>query len=182
MFLKSKSWNPYVTGALMGLLAVFTFYTADSPMGIPKAFAQMTAMIEKIFAPEYIDNNEYIQNNLPAVADGSGIDWQLMLVIGIIIGGFISSRMSGTFKEEVVPALWINRFGANKTKRLTVAFISGIMLFLGSRIAGGCTMWHGINGSMQLALSGWIFFMVVFAAGIITAKIMYLGQTGRGVK
>jgi hypothetical protein len=174
-FLKRKSWNPYVTGALIGLLAMFTFYTADRPMGITKALAQTTAMIEKVFAPEYVSNNRYIQEALPMVIEGSGIDWQWMLVIGVIIGAFISSKMSGTFKKEVTPPLWESRFGISKIKRLIIAFISGIMLFLGACIAGGCTLWHGINGSMQLALSGWVFFIVVFATSVITAKIMYRG-------
>ncbi len=174
-FLRRKSWNPYVAGALIGLLAVSTFYTADRPMGLSKAFSQTTAMIQEVFAPEYVRGNEYIQKTMPAVIKGIGVDWSWMLVLGVFIGAFISSKMSGTFKKEVVPELWKSRFGSGKTKRLITAFLGGVMLLFGARLAGGCTAWHGINGSLQLALSGWIFFMIVFITGIITTKIIYRG-------
>lgn len=174
-FLKRKSWNPYIVGALIGLLAVSTFYTANRPMGIAMAFSQTTAMIQKFFIPEYVKSNEFIQKAIPVVAKGAGIDWLWMLVLGVFIGAFISSKISGEFKKEVVPELWKKRFGPGKTKRLITAFLGGSMILFGARLAGGCTTWHGINGSLQLALSGWIFFMVVFITGIITARIMYRG-------
>jgi uncharacterized membrane protein YedE/YeeE len=172
-FLAKKSWNPYIAGALTGILAVSTFYTAARPMGVAGAFSQTAAMIQEIFVPEYVKNNAYIQETMPMVIEGSGIDWLWMLVIGIFLGSFISSKMSGEFKKEIVPELWKSRFGPGKIKRLTTAFLGGVILLFGARLAGGCTTGHGINGCMQLALSGWIFFMVVFLSGIITANIIY---------
>jgi len=177
-FLQKKSWSPYIAGALIGLLAVFTFYTADRPIGVSRAFSQTAAMIQEVFAPEYVRGNEYIQEAMPMVIKGVGIDWLWMLVLGIFIGALISSTMSGEFKKEVVPELWKSRFGSGKTSRLIAAFIGGVLLLFGARLAGGCTAWHGINGSLQLALSGWIFFMVVFITGIITARIIY-GRSGK---
>jgi hypothetical protein len=174
-FLKKKSWSPYVAGILIGLLAISTFYTADRPIGISKAFSQTMVMIQKVFIPEYVRDNEYIQETMPMVIEGIGVDWLWMLVLGIFIGAFISSKMSGEFKKEIVPELWKSRFGSGKTKRLLTAFLGGVMLLFGARLAGGCTAWHGINGSLQLALSGWIFFMIVFITGIITTKIIYRG-------
>ncbi len=174
--LKRKSWSPYVAGALIGLLAMFTFYTADRPFGVSKAYSQSAAMIQEVFASDYVRNNEYVQETMPRVIEGIGVDWLWMFVLGIFIGAFISSAMSGEFKKEVVPELWKRRFGSGKSKRLITAFLGGVVLLFGARLAQGCTAWHGINGTLQLALSGWIFFMVVFIAGIITAKIMYGGR------
>ena len=174
-FLRKKAWSPYIVGALIGLLAMSTFYTANRPIGIAMAFSQTTAMIQKFFVPEYIKGNEFVQKTMPVVAKGTGIDWLWMLVLGVFIGAFISSRMSGEFKKEFVPELWKSRFGSGRIKRLIAAFLGGVILLFGARLAGGCTTWHGINGSLQLALSGWIFFMVVFITGIITAGIMYRG-------
>jgi hypothetical protein len=171
-FLVKKTWNPYLTGALIGVLAVSTFYFVDKPMGFAKAFAQVTVIIEKIIAPEYVENSN-IQQALPVRAGGLEMNWHLMLFIGVFIGAFISSKLSGEFKVETVPIVWKKRYGDSKIRRLITAYAGGILLFTGTWIAGGCTMSHGINGSMQLALSGWVFFMVVFAAGIITAMIMY---------
>ena len=51
---------------------------------------------------------------------------------------------------------------------------------VGARLAGGCTSGHGISGSLQLALSGWLFFACVFASGMITARVMFRKETSRG--
>jgi hypothetical protein len=48
----------------------------------------------------------------------------------------------------------------------------------GARLADGCTSGHGISGCLQLAVSGWLFFIVMFASGILTAKLLY----GRSVQ
>ncbi len=172
-FLSKKSWNPYVVGILIGFLALFTFYTVDRPMGFARAFAQVTVMIEKVFIPGHVNSNQFIRQSDPSSVSSTGIEWQLMLLIGVFIGAVASSKSSGDFKKETLPPLWQKRFGPSKAKRLIISYISGIILFIGTWIAGGCTMSHGINGSMQLALSGWVFFMVVFATGIITAMTIY---------
>ena len=35
------------------------------------------------------------------------------------------------------------------------------------------TSGHGISGCLQLAVSGWLFFIVMFASGILTARLLY---------
>jgi uncharacterized membrane protein YedE/YeeE len=62
-------------------------------------------------------------------------------------------------------------------KRMIAAFIGGAILLFGARLAGGCTSGHGISGTMQLALSSWIFFPVMFITGIITARILFRKKT-----
>lgn len=168
-FLKMKSWNPYIVGALIGILSMFSFYTANKPLGVSTAFSRTAGMIERIFAPEYVANNLYFQQKTPK------IDWQWMLVIGILIGAFLSAKLSGDFKKVVVPKLWERRFGKSRKKRLLLSFLGGVVLLFGARLAGGCTSGHGISGALQLAVSSWIFFVVLFIAGIITAKMIYRG-------
>ncbi len=168
-WLKMKSWNPYIVGALIGILSMFTFYTANKPLGISTAFSRTAGMIEKLFVPEYVANNLYFQKKTPK------IDWQWMLVVGVLLGAFLSAKLSGDFKKIVVPKMWEKRFGNKKSKRLLISFLGGIILIFGARLAGGCTSGHGISGTLQLAISGWVFFAVLFISGIITAKIIYKG-------
>jgi uncharacterized membrane protein YedE/YeeE len=42
---------------------------------------------------------------------------------------------------------------------------------IGARLANGCTSGNGISGSLQLALSGWVFFLTIFASGVATALL-----------
>jgi hypothetical protein len=43
----------------------------------------------------------------------------------------------------------------------------------GARWAGGCTSGHGISGTLQLAVSGWLAVVAFFASGGLTAYIKY---------
>jgi uncharacterized membrane protein YedE/YeeE len=48
-----------------------------------------------------------------------------------------------------------------------------VVIIYGARLADGCTSGHGISGSLQLAVSSWTFFLVLFAAGIATAWVLF---------
>ena len=73
----------------------------------------------------------------------------------------------------MVPGVWRNRFGGSVGKRMVAAFIGGFIILFGARLAGGCTSGHGISGTLQLAVSGWVFFAVMFVTGVTTAKLMF---------
>jgi len=51
----------------------------------------------------------------------------------------------------------------------------------GARMAGGCTSGNGLSGSLQLALSGWTFFLTMFASGLATAWLMF-GRRGSSIR
>jgi uncharacterized membrane protein YedE/YeeE len=103
------------------------------------------------------------------------IDWQFMFVIGIFIGALIASLWSGTFKFQAVPDMWQNRFGTSIGKRGIVAFIGGIIAMFGARLAGGCPSGHGLSGTVQLAISGYVAAICFFVGGIIVARLLYKG-------
>lgn len=129
-WLRKREWSPYVAGALVGLLSWFAILTVK-PLGASTTFARTAAMIEKIFSPGHLPQLPYF------VKYGPKIDWQWMLVLGILIGALVSSRLSGQFQMKFVPPMWAERFGTGKSKRWIVAFIGGILLMFGARMAGG---------------------------------------------
>ena len=92
---------------------------------------------------------------------------------GTFFGALVSSLVSGSFKLESVPALWRERFGPSVGKRFLAAFIGGVVIIFGARLADGCTSGHGISGSLQLAVSSWTFFIAMFISGIVTAFILF---------
>lgn len=98
-----------------------------------------------------------------------------MLVVGLVIGSFLSAIISGDFQVGVwIPSLWASAFGDSVLLRLLVAVAGGIILGFGSRFAGGCTSGHGISGTLQLAVSSWVSAIFFFVGGIITAHIIFL--------
>lgn len=100
-------------------------------------------------------------------------DYGSLFVLGSLLGALASAVMSGSFKLESVPKIWRERFGSSVMKRMIAAFIGGVVILFGARLADGCTSGHGISGSLQLAVSSWTFFLVMFASGIVTAFVLF---------
>jgi uncharacterized membrane protein YedE/YeeE len=165
--LKMKSWPPYVVGAAIGILSWFTFLSAGNALGITTAFETTAAICEQQFLPDAAEANPLFTKKPPK------IDWGWMLVVGVFAGAWISSKLSGDRHAETVPPLWADRFGSSVTKRFVAAFAGGLLMMLGARLAGGCTSGHGISGSLQLAVSSWMFVVVAFSAGIFTANLFF---------
>lgn len=172
-WLRKQRWSPYVVGALIGVLSWFAFWTVDRPIGVSTAIARTAGMLERVVAPEHVSSNAYFTKFRPVV------DWEWMLVLGMAFGAFVSSGLSGDRASEPVPAIWRRRFGPSPAKRYAGALFGGAILMFGARLAGGCTSGHGISGSLQLALSGWVFFASLFISGLATAFALY-GRSARG--
>jgi hypothetical protein len=47
----------------------------------------------------------------------------------------------------------------------------------GARLAGGCASGHGISGTLQLALSSWVFTILMFATAILVGSYLF-GESG----
>ena len=84
-------------------------------------------------------------------------DYGVLFLVGLMAGALVSALLAGTFRVEAVPDFWRARFGGSVVKRFAAAFLGGAVLMFGARMAGGCTSGHGLSGTMQLALSSWIF-------------------------
>ncbi|MDW7680989.1 MAG: YeeE/YedE thiosulfate transporter family protein, partial [bacterium] len=122
---------------------------------------------EKLFRGKKVDLKPYYQKEKLVV------DWQWMLVLGIVIGSLISALLSGDFHWQWVPSTWASAFGSDPTLRVIVALVGGVCIGFGARWSGGCTSGHGISGALQLAVSSWISAICFFIGGILMAHIIF---------
>lgn len=172
----NRAWNPYLAGALVGVLAVLSVLVTTKALGkshylgASTTFVRVAGLVEKQFAPEHVEKNEYFQ------AKKVKVDWQMMLVVGIFFGALAASFADGSFKLESVPPMWAEKFGNSVATRAIGAFLGGIVAMYGARLAGGCPSGHGLSGNMQLAASGLVTMVFFLAGGLITAKIIYGGK------
>ncbi len=162
-----QQWSPYLAGAGIGILAWFTFLLSDKGLGCSTSYLKTCGMVESGLTRGRSREKLYYKEFIPSV------DWQWMLVIGIIIGAFISSILSGTFRLGIVPETFGARFGFDPVIRFIIAFIGGVLMGLGARWARGCTSGHGISGNMQLSTASLVASVCFFAGGIGTALIIY---------
>ena len=126
-----KAWNPYMAGALSGVVLILSVWIAGQFFGASTTFARTAGALEKIFAPDRAAGIDYFIKYAPK------IDWQALFVIGIFIGALIASKMSGSFVLKAVPDMWKRRFGTSVIKRGTVAFFGGLIAMFGARLADG---------------------------------------------
>lgn len=166
--LTEVNWSPYAVGIGIGILSWLSFLISGKPIATSTTYARTGGMIEMLITGHKARNRAYYQKIKLK------INWQWMLVLGVVIGSFLSAIISGDFKVGVwVPSLWKSTFGGSALLRVVVAVAGGVILGFGARFAGGCTSGHGISGTLQLALSSWISAVFFFIGGIITAQIIY---------
>ena len=164
---RKKQWSPYAAGALAGLLLCLSVLVAGKYIGASTTFVRASGLVETAFAPEYVSQNAYF------VSKKVRIDWQMMFVIGIVLGSLLSSKLSGDFRSAPVPPMWEKKFGPGRSKRFIAAFVGGVIAVFGARLAGGCPSGHGLSGLVQMSISGYLSLICFFGAGVIVARQLY---------
>lgn len=119
--------------------------------------------------------------------------WNLLFVVGLIIGGFISSQWL-TPNETVAISqqtiqdlsdLGFQNAGAQylpdeifsietmfSLKGFLILLIAGILVGFGSRYAGGCTSGHAITGLSNLEIPSLISVIGFFIGGLIMTWLL----------
>jgi uncharacterized membrane protein YedE/YeeE len=173
--MKLQNRKTYFWGGLLGLLAVAsalatTFLLGKSSyLGTSTSFVRAAGFIEEFFSPASTSSLSYY------LSTKLNVDWQFMLVIGIALGSFISAMMNRTFKIELIPPIWRERFGPSVVKRAAASFAGGMIAMYGARLADGCPSGHGLSGMMQLSLSSFVALFLFFALGTLMAHLVYRG-------
>ena len=164
----ATNWSPYAVGIGIGVLSWLSFLISGKPIATSTTFARTGGMLENFITGGKAEKRSYYKKIKLM------INWQYMLVLGVVLGSFLSALLSGDLQANAwVPKLWASVFGQSAILRVLVALAGGVILGYGARFAGGCTSGHGISGTLQLAVSSWVSAIFFFIGGIITAHIIY---------
>jgi uncharacterized membrane protein YedE/YeeE len=147
-------------GALFGLVcaAAIALY---GPIGVSSTYARFIGATLRRLAPKYAGENPYL------LKMGSLVAPETMLVVGLLIGGYLAARIGRT---RAAPAIEIvHPHETTPLRRYIDAFVGGLLILFGARLAGGCTSGLIISGITQLSVSGLLFGAAVFASGISVA-------------
>jgi uncharacterized membrane protein YedE/YeeE len=151
-------------GAIFGVVSTASILTWG-PIGVSGTYPRVVGAVLRRIVPDMAHANPYLEKM------GSLIKPETFLVIGLLIGGFLASRLGG----PSATAEAVHTGETTTGKRYRDAFLGGVLIVFGARIAGGCTSGHIISGITQLSVSGLIFAAGVFATGILTAKMLHKG-------
>ena len=176
-WLRMERWSPYVVGAGIGILSWITFYFMGKPIATSRGFANVMGAVLALVSPSHVERSEFYQRHF-GVGDARRpwFDWHTALILALVLGGLVASRLGGTREPEAVPLVWGRRFGFSARRRFVGAFLGGVVLMFGARLGGGSASGHAISGGMQLAVSSWVFLMCMFAGGVAAAFAVY-GRT-----
>lgn len=166
--LRKKAWNPYLVGIGIGVLSWLVFLVVNKPLGMSTEVSKFSGWLAGLFVGrEAMLENAYWASKTPAFG------YSTVFLLFTAAGALVSALASRDFSLEKVPTVWAEHQGPSVPKRMIGAFLGGAILLYGARLAGGCTSGHGISGTLQLGLSSWLFFPVMFATGILTARFLF---------
>lgn len=158
--------NPYVAGIGLGLVLLAAFVVMGRGLGASGAFASAAAEIATTVSPERAQSSHYFARYLNS--DGGGrIDWLVIELIGVAIGGFASAAFAGRLRRAVERGPNISR-----DTRLVLAFTGGSVMGLGAVLARGCTSGQALTGGALLSVGSWLFILGAFAAGYAVAPLL----------
>lgn len=120
--------------------------------------------------------------------------WNLMVVVGAVIGGFLASQYMSNNSVEINPEIATKLsqdYGIDSAGQaymppelfalenlgdpftIAVLFIGGLMVGFGARYAGGCTSGHAISGLSNLQLPSLIAVIGFFIGGLFMIHLVF---------
>lgn len=164
--MKTRYANPYVVGALLGLVLLFSFYTMGRGLGSSSSFARIATAGVNLVAPEHAAANPYYAKYLKG-GRSPLMAWLVFLTLGAGLGGLFSAFISNRVKGEVIRG---PRIGVSA--RLWLALFGGMLSGFAARLARGCTSGQALTGASELAFGSWVFMFCIFAGAYATAYFL----------
>lgn len=165
---RAKTWSPVLAGALLGVVVAASAVFWGRPIGVSGAFDKLSAYVGAALFP----GSQYY-----AYLMKPGLTPQVWVVLGLFLGSFAASALSGELRGRWLPdTQWEGRFGSSRLVRFVIAFLGGALVQLGAGIAGGCTSGLAISGGAVMAPAAFLFMAGMFAGGIPTAWLWYRGR------
>lgn len=119
--------------------------------------------------------------------------WNLLVVIGAMIGGFIASHYLSTgdmpaisdatkaslssinisTENQYLPVELFSISALSDIKTIIILVVGGILVGFGARYAGGCTSGHAISGLSNLQLPSLIAVIGFFIGGLVMVHLLF---------
>jgi uncharacterized membrane protein YedE/YeeE len=156
--------NPYLAGFGLGLVLLAAFVIMGRGLGASGAFSSLVAVMVQAVSPHHAAANQFYAGYLGDGTWNPLMDWLVFEVIGLFAGGLLSGALAGRIRRSVERGPSISG-GA----RLMFAFLGGVLMGIGAKLARGCTSGQALTGGALLGVGSWVFMLAVFAGGYAMA-------------
>lgn len=148
------SWPMLAGAVVLAVLAAGVLLVSGGIWGVTSAFALWGAKLLQLVGMHPENWTFWQQPAQAAQLSGSVLaDKNSLTDIGIVLGAAIAATLAGVWSFR-------HRFSG---KEATAAFLGGILLGIGARLASGCNIGAYLGGISTGSLSGWIWGLVALA-------------------
>ncbi|WP_424960918.1 YeeE/YedE family protein [Ekhidna sp.] len=174
-----EPWPWYVAGPLIAFI-MLSLLLSGKRFGLSSNLRSMCAVMGAGKHCDFFDFNWRAQS------------WNLVFVIGLIIGGFIANNFMGAGNvsisqttiselqamgfenpgESLVPVELFSWHNLLTIKGLIAVILGGFLVGFGARYAGGCTSGHAISGLSDLQKPSLIAVVGFFIGGLLVTYLV----------
>lgn len=158
--------NPYVGGVLLGLVLFAAYIFTGAGLGASGALSHLQVWFVDLFASSHVDRVPYFAEMGGGVKNaffGSGV----YMLLGTFSGGMLAGFINGRLKVETRKGV-----GVSDRTRWLMAFIGGMIMAYGARLARGCTSGQALSGGAVLSTGSWVFMLAVFGGAYALAYFL----------
>lgn len=169
-FLLVELWPWWLGGIAIGLLVPLMYYFFNTALGVSSGYGNLLKIIAPSTKLKWLSSEKYKDK----------FNWRFIFIAGIILGAFLSARVSGMPITESGMGLFTEKLSWSYAIYVLWFFAGGTLLGFGARLANGCTSGHSIHGiaTMQKSsVTATVFFLLF---GVITTLLVRLIMFGGG--
>jgi hypothetical protein len=166
----ARPWKPWVSGLAVGLLMVPAYLSSAAsgrnyPLGVTHGVMQAELLL--------VDHGfQHVWTATPpasAAEPGKKVSWWLVLLVSsLVLGSWVSGRMSGQAKLRPKPP-----------DEVVVALIGGVLVGVGAAIATGCVVGNIMSGWALMSVGGFMFGLVTLLSNWVTTYFYLMGGRSR---
>jgi uncharacterized membrane protein YedE/YeeE len=165
-----RPWKPWMSGLAIGLLMVPAYLSsAASGRNYPLGVTHGVMQAELLLVDNGFQHVWTAASTASAPQPGKKVSWWLVLLVSsLVLGSWVSGRMSGQAKLKPKPP-----------DEVVVALIGGGLVGVGAAIATGCVVGNIMSGWALMSVGGLLFGIVTLLSNWATTYFYLMGGSSK---